>query len=448
MKKRYIIALIIALIILGLTYKFWLIFKTATSARFDFYPFCIILVLSYLGGLKLTDYLADFKDIKHQSRIEIIFLLVFFTFLFIPMSHINDSVYSQKERRRLAEYKPLFQEHQKVNYNFGNDFNNWYNDRFNFRDILINAYQHTRIYLSVYARVKWLVWIKENNWILKESWDETIFEKQPYDSMNSNLWEYFNNLQSFCDEQNIKLYIVISPTRERLYIDKFLYAKHSPEDYIQEIHYKGLNILYPYKELLDASKKDYVYFKTDHHWTDYGAYIICNLILKNINKDFPTVKLIDKNDYNISFSKKVKSEFEREYNEGVEIAYFAPFLKKYAHKILDTEYLYYTHKNETLLKIKVYNNKRLKGRDYEYPSGNNIKVLQIGTSMNENLLDFMPYQFMSLKYIRLNGPQGRNEKEQYKIFKYYKDDIIQYKPNIMIFCIEAYQTTDISRYGE
>lgn len=434
MKKRYVIALLISLIVLGLTYKFWLIFKTSTSARFDFYPFCIILVLSYLGGLKLTDYLADFKDLKHQSRIEIIFLTVFFILLFIPMSHIDQNKSSKLENRNLATYKPLFNKHQKINYNFGKDFDKWYSDRFQLRRGLIYTYYLSKMYVNAYLNVNNIRFIKKNNWIL-----HTPSTTANNIDLNSQYGKYLKELQNFCDKENIKLYIITSPKREDILIDKYLYINKTSEDLIPQEPKGNLNIIYPYKELMEASKHDYVYFKTDHHWTDYGAYIISNILLTRIQKDFPQVKLVEKKDYKLTSSKLIKSEFNREYREGVEIYINCPFLIKYAEKILDTEYIYYTHNKSNLLKIETFNNEKRKGKDYYYPLGTDLTVVQIGTSMNENLNDFLPYQFKRIHYYRLNGPKGRKEEENFKVLKYYKKDIIKLKPDIMIFCLEFTQ---------
>ena len=110
-------------------------------------------------------------------------------------------------------------------------------------------------------------------------------------------------------------------------------------------------------------------------------------------------------------------------------------MKKYKKRILNTKYKYYTHKNENKLKQTVYYDNKKQGRDFEYPYGADLKVVLIDSSINENLNDFLPYQFKNLKYIRVNGPIGMKEPERFKILKYYKSEIVEYKPDIMIFSI-------------
>lgn len=431
MKKRYIIAFIITLGILWLTNPYWIIFKSKSHAHFEFYIFTIILICGYLLSLKLTEYLADFKTLKNQSRIEIIFLTIFFTMLFVPMSHIDRvTTRSGTENRNLAVYKPLFEKDYKINYNFGNNFNNWFNDRFSGRKTLITYFYKYKLVINKRLYIKDYVYIKSNNWILSK-----ISDVEPKNiNLNSNFGVYINNLEKFCNEHNVKLYVVVVPSRNSLYADKYLYIKRRPEDLIPT-DIDRTNILYPYKEMIKASKEDYVYFKTDHHFTDYGALKMTNLLLNRIRKDFPQVKFVNANDYTIIESNYVKSEFRRNYDEGVEITLYCPFLKKYAKRILDTNYKYYLHKNSSKLKQTTYHNTEKQGRDFEYPYGTDLRVVQIGSSINENINDFLPYQFKHLKYIRTNGPIGMPASEQFKILKYYKKEIVNYKPNIMILCI-------------
>ena len=94
MKKRYYLSFIVTIVLLLLTHKIWIV--TSNKLVFNLYPFLIILICGYLLSLKLTSYLADFKNIQKQSRIEIIFLTVFFVMLFIPMSNINQNAVSKK----------------------------------------------------------------------------------------------------------------------------------------------------------------------------------------------------------------------------------------------------------------------------------------------------------------------------------------------------------------
>ena len=61
--------------------------------------------------------------------------------------------------------------------------------------------------------------------------------------------------------------------------------------------------------------------------------------------------------------------------------------------------------------------------------------MQIGTSMNESLLQFTPYSFKNLKYIRLINVKEMSGEENFKLSKYYQSEILQYKPDIIVLCL-------------
>ncbi|MGN0192957.1 MAG: hypothetical protein ACI4CY_05490 [Candidatus Gastranaerophilaceae bacterium] len=107
--------------IINLEYKKTL--NVRTTIKFDFKLFVIILVLTYLLAYKLSNYVADFKSVKEKSRIDILFLTIFFIFLFIPMSKVNKDEISLYENRTLAKWKPFITQDGAINYDFGKDFN-------------------------------------------------------------------------------------------------------------------------------------------------------------------------------------------------------------------------------------------------------------------------------------------------------------------------------------
>ena len=117
----------------------------------------IILILSYLFAYKVSNYVADFKTVKNKSRIEIIFLTIFFVFLFIPMSNINKDEISTQENRRLAQYKPFINQDGQINYDFGKNFNEWFNDRLYKRNKIISIYLKIKYMMSVFAKIHFII---------------------------------------------------------------------------------------------------------------------------------------------------------------------------------------------------------------------------------------------------------------------------------------------------
>lgn len=388
---------------------------------------------------KITSYLADFKTIKHQSRIEILFLTAFFIMLIIPMSHINQGKIAKSENRKLAKWHSLIKKDGEINFNFGKDYENWFNDRFALRKELTDLNYIYKFPINKKIETEKMYYYKDSNFIFNKYHipREETFSKADIQPVTTEL----NKLNDFCNKHNIKLYILIVPYNQYIYQQ---YAKDftNPEglkklnNNIKELQEKSdANIVYVYDELKKASEKDFVAFKTDHHWSEYGAFIGYQKLMEAIKKDYPNTKILKENDYNIFYSKKVRSDFNREFFEGTTLYNQARFLKVFQKQILGTNYKYFKHKKQNILQTKIINISGLKGKKYYYPDGNNYRLLEIGSSMNENLLQFTPYTFKNTKYIRLNGVKDRKEKEEYKIMKYYKQEILDYHPDIMILCI-------------
>lgn len=79
----------------------------------------IITVISFLVLWKIVNYISNFKTIKQASRLDIIFLTLFFIILFIPMSHISKKDISTQENRTLTKWRGLIKPNGEINFEFG-----------------------------------------------------------------------------------------------------------------------------------------------------------------------------------------------------------------------------------------------------------------------------------------------------------------------------------------
>lgn len=111
-------------------------------------------------------------------------------------------------------------------------------------------------------------------------------------------------LQDFCEKHNIKLYIVFIPSHT-YYYRKFDEKFQNPEGIarselalIKTAKTKyGINIIDPEENFLKEANGHYIYFKTDHHLTDYGAYILYQQIIKEMQKDLPALTITPKSEF-------------------------------------------------------------------------------------------------------------------------------------------------------
>ena len=380
---------------------------------------------------KLTDYIANFNTVKHQSRIEIIFLLIFFIFLFVPMSYISKDKSSKTENRLLANWKPLYT-NNKINFNFGKDYNSWFNDRFFLRQFFLNS------------QIKILMQITKNlpkGTIDKDNFIYGDYEfKYNLEKIEEKDYKALIKFDKYCKAHNIELYVIFFPIRKYIYPpSKKIYIN---DKYAQEIDKKvkelnqkyDMHILNPIKELQEGAKNNYMYFKTDSHMTFDGAYIGYKELMKEINKKHEDIYVLQENDFNYFETNLIKCNFKRTFNYGYLYNYINIPIN-YMKKIQKTNYRYYVHKNSDLLKIEINNSPYHFEKKFSYPYGADYRVIVLGTSMIENLNEFIPYTFKNVFHIRNNSVKNIPNDDQFKIIKYHGKDILDYKPDIIVFCI-------------
>lgn len=395
--------------------------------------FAIISILMILLLAKLSIMSKNWQ----QNLADIVFLSIFFSSLFIPALHINNKHCSTNENRVLTKFQHLV-ENNKINKNFGKNFDAWFKDQFYSRDKLISVYYKFIKNINDIIIVPQGFYNKKTNFIFASY---NGFTTEYSEKLNNELVYNFDLLNEFCNKNNIKLYIMIAPSPEEI-----IHKEMSPfilNNYIERrkhfIHTlqtkSSANIIYPYEEIKKESEINDVFFKTDYHWTDIGAYEGYKAFIQNVRKDFPEIIFTPKEEYNIKKSKLVRSDFHKEFHRGNIYEHMFPYYLDKEKEILNTDYLYLENKNINLLQTHIIDIPYKKQKNFYYPKGSNLRLLQIGTSGNENLTQFTPYSFKNTKYIRINGVKELKDEETFKIMKYHKQEILDFKPDIMLFVI-------------
>lgn len=388
-------------------------------AKYDVLLLITLFTLFFLLYFKILAWLMKLKWVQNKSRIDIVFLTVFFILLFVPMLHISDAEKSEQENRMLAKYTPLIDYRGGYNLKYGKNFDAWFSDRFWGRDELI------KVYYKIKKINKYTITAKasklKNDWYFNDNELSTltISEKQKV--------QYKKNIQyllQFCKENNIKCYMEIVPAKIYYAKDGLInnklkeYNDTLPQfiKYIKET--LNFEIIYPLDELKEADKSDYVYFKTDHHWTDWGAYIGYQALLKQLKKDFPDIYEAKEGDFDISYSKKVRAEADRKYWQG----YTCNLLYQNQDCSLNIDYKYYDGKNKHINAISY-------GEFHN--SDGKYKALLIGNSFTENFKPFLVYSFKDIKRFRCNIAPNDNLK-----LSRWKKEILEFKPDVLILLFQ------------
>ncbi|MBR3627865.1 MAG: hypothetical protein IKN42_03340, partial [Elusimicrobia bacterium] len=317
-----------------------------------------------------------------------------------------------------------------------------FNDRFGFRKNLIEINIFLKYFInSNFCYFKGKIYYKKGNCFYRNSsFGLNVHYNNP-EKYAINL----NKLQKYCDNNNIKLYLLVVPRK----IEFFDYPipdkrKHLPDNAETILSYlkqnTKTNIIYPKKEMIEANKETPVYFKTDHHWTKKGAYIGYLELMKQIKNDFPDVYILKEDSLEKYYDNRVSSLWNDNFNIGQTLEQFC-IPKFYNKKILDTQYLYYKNPNKDKLQTNVslapipsegYD--ECQDNQFYYPDGTDKKVMIIGNSFAGNLCEFLPYSF---KYVVKYHDNYRKMN-----FNIYKGIIETFKPDILIL---NFQTNYLSK---
>lgn len=238
--------------------------------QFDLSLFFSMMVVLSLLSYKIIQYVAKFKLIEHNSRIDIVFVVVFVILMFLPMSHVSNEKNSERENRMLSEYQPLFVNH-KFNIRYGTQFESWFNDRFFGRKMLIHLHDKIIMKTDKYGKNS-KAGIYKDDWLLNTGELYSQITPEEMENINQGILKF----RKFCSGHNIKCYIEIIPRKLEFIKDKTFRIVPADEqdkaqiitDYVKK--QQNYDIVYPLAELYEADKKDMVFFKTDHHWTEWG----------------------------------------------------------------------------------------------------------------------------------------------------------------------------------
>ena len=413
----------------------------------------VVLYYVYIYKRLITPAFIKLFSLKSLGTEKIIFYVVFCIFLVVAYLGFNvtDTI-SVTDRRELASFPNLliespvkdrqdaknnFLQLSRINKNFFNELNSYLEDRFGLRNTFLEAKLLSDIALKGVVQNGNCAWNKNTNWFA--SLGDFMFQK--YDSnFNQKLLENVNHLSSYLNAQGIQFVLVIVPETYEVYSaeNNFIDNKPTPDieaDTIKLLKEKALcPVVYPLQDLLNAKSNDYVYFKADHNWTDFGAYIGYQKVMDAIKQElaesvhYHDINNLDWNKLPHTTSKLIRSDFDGDFMIGESA--LAVGLRGESH--LDEEYTYYDPQlpyidlqaPDGLVTYRKWHN------DEGYP----LKLYTMGTSFNENLNPFFAATFKDVIYSRLNqGADGA----KYNVLKYTKTLREEFKPDIIVLTLSV-----------
>ncbi|KNF08589.1 DHHW protein [Gottschalkia purinilytica] len=320
--------------------------------------------------------------------------------IFIPSKKFSES------ENRVLEQLHRFSFEQLFNGKFTSNFEKYISDQFPLRDF----------WIGVKSNSERVIGKKENNDVYLGK-DNYLMEK--FNKYNKkDLKEKINAINSFA-KNNPKLnkYFMLVPNSIKVLEEKLpKYAPHEEElEYIEEVKNlldKDVEFIDVYNELKEH-KDEYIYYKTDHHWTTKGAYYAYEKLCKSMglkyhdNEYFYTEKVTD-NFYGSLYSKGGFRNLEPD-----SINLYIP--KKYEE--VRVEYLDNKEKDDSLYKLE-----NLKKKDkYTVFFGGNQPLIKVTTNTkNKKKLLLVKDSYANSLIPFLTG----NYSEIYIVdLRYYNEDI-------------------------
>lgn len=211
------------------------------------------------------------KNISYKSILAV-FLLIYIGAIIFINNITADKVFSESENRKL-EQAPKFSTSQVADGRYTTNYEKYISDQFPMRDF----------WIGIKSGMEKLMGKKENNGVYlgKDGYLLEKFNKPEIGELESKI-DKINKFATNFPDKNI--YFMLMPSGAEILKDKLpAYAPSDSQLGIIEATKKSLsdkiNFVDIYKTLY-SHREDYIYYKTDHHWTTNGAYLAYKDLMK------------------------------------------------------------------------------------------------------------------------------------------------------------------------
>jgi alginate O-acetyltransferase complex protein AlgJ len=239
------------------------------------------------------------------------YVALFLVTLFIPLLGIILGVTSNgsTEWRTLAKLPKLDLNTRLSDY--PKEFDSFWNDNFGFRNWMIKQYAYIKLNILHSSPVATDI-IGKNNWIFHNPITVNDFTKfyshiQFSQAELDIIKKKFINERDWLKQRNIDYIITIVPDKEEIYAQYYPYPNHlifgiRLNQLLSYLKKTDLKVIF-LKDALIKGKDIYglpLYFQTDTHWNNLGAFIGYQEIMRTFKQNHPNIHLLDKDYFDIS----------------------------------------------------------------------------------------------------------------------------------------------------
>jgi alginate O-acetyltransferase complex protein AlgJ len=238
------------------------------------------------------------------------FLIIsFLVLLIVPVTvqlfNLDEGMNTENRKKADA---PRF-EITKIN-NFINEFDSYYKENFGFRDLLFQSYSDFKFEVFHESPLPDKGIVGKDGWLfLGNAFGDGMKESLGIVKLNEKevkeLGELMLTNKKYLDSLNIKFYVTLPPNKQTVYPEYLPYSitpQVTKLDQFQEEmkKYPEINMIDLKKFLLSKKDSTTLYYKTDTHWNQLGAFLAYQEIMKYIVRDFPQAKALTLKDFTIN----------------------------------------------------------------------------------------------------------------------------------------------------
>lgn len=364
-----------------------------------------------------------------KNKTRIIFIITTLIIISLPIIFFNSKkTVSEKEKRTLAE-KPKIIKDNHLNGKIFTEYDDYFQDHLGLRDQLIQIDTcnpckikvSTTIGRAIEGKNGWYFYTDPsdgNN--LMDFYKRNLFNEIQIEQFSKKICETVE----WCKEQNIDCIFLIGPNKHTIYGENYPYERPdgiTRADQITQIfNTLGVNYVFP-RDYIVSKKREFnypLYYETDTHWNQAGAYLASTLLKEKIQNIFPETKFPEI-EYDISI-------YESETGGDL-----LPMLKLAQAKSTQISLTPIGHSNNDF-----YSYVTNEGRDNVHTKGANKRLpraLIYRDSFFSALEPFVSPLFSEAEYHWKNFETSD------------KDYVLKYKPDIIIFeSVERYAPTIVN----
>lgn len=260
-----------------------------------------------------------YQSTRKAHKLQLLFVTCAIAITTLPSFHWNQAATSPSENRTLAKW-PIISWETFYDGSATKGLEEYINDRFFGRQKLLWLEEHYRNLLALDGRIENpKAFVGKNDWLFYKGafsvelyQNKLLFQEKDYPLIQRNL----EAQQQWLKAHNIKYFLLIPPNKEDLY-DEYLVSGIkkgiAPSkdrialviDYLQASRAAFIPI-YPLSAMKKARNEtdELLYYKTDTHWSPYGAYLGYMELMQQVRHSFSDLPILVK--ANMDFSQKKK----------------------------------------------------------------------------------------------------------------------------------------------